>query len=368
MKNRCVRYFLPILVLSLAILVVLPSAAQDDPTALVFDFTPFPGNPVFSRADGEGWGSECGTIFAPQVIRHDGMYYLFYSGSCVRAGRPAALGFATSVDGVEWQVYEGNPILEPDGEGYDAMCVSIGVPVFDGDRWLLYYAGNSTPCAGPGQHIGRASAASPDGLWERDALPVLEAGAAGDWDAGFVMPHAVIHTPDGYIMYYSGGQEYLLPLPRLFGMATSPDGQNWTKYDDPTTTEPPFDHSDPIVELRDDGTTVPLELWSADIDLTEAGWEMFFSVTAAGVDALSAPTFLGYGTSEDGVQWRLHRDSEDAILTRQQVDQEWASSCICHPAFVRDEDRYQLYFTGCTDELNDCRIGMATGTIALELP
>ena len=54
-----------------------------------------------------------------------------------------------------------------------AMCISIGVPVVEGDRWFLYYAANSTPCAGPGQHIGRASAPSPVGPWERAADPLV---------------------------------------------------------------------------------------------------------------------------------------------------------------------------------------------------
>jgi len=342
---------------------VLPAAAQDDP---IIVFTPYEGNPVFDRAAGEAWGGECGTIFAPQVIFDAGVYYLFYSGSCERSGRPAAIGFATSTDGVDWSTHADNPVLAPDGEGYDAMCISIGVPVVEAGQWYLYYAANSTPCAGPGQHIGRAVAASPAGPWERTAEPLVEAGAAGDWDAGFIMPHAVIHTETGYIMYYSGGQEFLTPLPRLFGIATSTDGEHWTKYDDPATTEPPFDHSDPIMELQADGTAIPLEVWSADIAHTDDGWEMIFSVTSSESTSPTSPTLLGYGTSVDGLHWQLYR--EPAVMTRGQVNQAWASSCICYPTFVRHDDLYQVYFTGCTAELNDCRIGLAQGTITQPAP
>jgi hypothetical protein len=182
------------------------------------------------------------------------------------------------------------------------------------------------------------------------------------------MPHAIFHTEAGYVMYYSGGEEFLTPLPRLFGLATSPDGEHWTKYDDPTTTEPPFNHSDPIMEVQADATETHLELWSADIAQLENGWEMFFSVTSAESTSPNSPAALGYGISDDGIHWHLYRDAEDAVLTRLQVNQAWASACICYPSFVRAENRYRLYFTGCTAELNDCRIGLAEGTIITQQP
>ncbi len=338
--------------------------AQDMPP--IIDFTPSADNPVFTRGEGDSWGGECGTIFAPQVIEYGGTFYLFYSGSCARAGRPAAIGFATSPDGIHWESYEANPVLEPDGEGYDAMCASMGVPIVDDDQWIMYYAGNSTPCAGPGQHIGRAVADAPAGPWQREPAPVLNAGERGDWDEGFIMPHAIISTEQGYVMYYSGGSEFLLPLPRLIGLATSTDGITWTKYDDPATTDAPFAHSDPIVERLADGTSKPLSAWAVDVGRTEQGWEMFFADSCPN-DA-NCPAFIGYATSEDGIHWNMLRALESAALTRQQVDQPWASYCICQPAFVKTDADYRLYFTGCTDELNDCQIGMALGTIVREQP
>lgn len=66
--------------------------------------------------------------------------------------------------------------------------------------------------------------------------PVLEVGSAGEWDYSFVTPNCVFYTGNRYVMYYSGGGDILAPEPRMLGMATSPDGSNWTKYDDPSTT------------------------------------------------------------------------------------------------------------------------------------
>lgn len=341
---------------------VVPLAAQDTDSQPVLDFTLYDGNPVFNRNEGDCWGGEDGTIFAPQVIQDGETLVLFYTGSCERSGKPAGIGYATSTDGVHWEKYEQNPILAPDGSGYDAMCVSMGVPLRDGEQWVMYYAGNSTPCAGPGLHIGRATAANLNGPWERSADAVLEAGTAGEWDEGFVMPHAVIKTESGYVMYYSGGGEFLLPLPRLIGMATSPDGIHWTKYDDPTTTDAAYANSDPIFELQAGGTAGYFSAWAVDVEYTEQGWEMFYSTNCP--DAVSAcPTFIGYASSDDGLHWNAHRSRDMAVITQQQIHQDWASYCICQPSFVKNGSEYHLYFTGCTGEMNDCQIGMATGTI-----
>ncbi len=345
-----------------------PVTAQETGSQPVMDFTLYADNPVFSRDETDCWGGEGGTIFAPQVIQAGDTLYLFFTGSCHRSAKPAGIGYATSSDGVHWDKYAQNPILAPDGTGYDAMCISMGVPLRDGDQWVLYYAGNSTPCAGPGLHIGRATAADINGPWERSAEAVLDAGKVGDWDEGFIMPHAVIKTADGYVMYYSGGGEFLLPLPRLIGMATSPDGLHWTKYDDPATTETRYAHSDPILELQADGTLDYFSAWAIDVEYTDQGWEMFFSTNCPESVSPNCPTFIGYATSEDGLRWRVYRSREKAVVTQQQVQQDWASYCVCQPAFVKRDGGYRLYFTGCTGEMNDCQIGLATGTIDWQTP
>ncbi|MBK8023195.1 MAG: hypothetical protein IPK19_17655 [Chloroflexi bacterium] len=346
-----------------AFAIVSGVSAQDADSIPLITFTPYEENPVVDRESGSEWGCESGTIFAPQVIEVEGVLYMFYSGSCERTGKPAAIGYATSTDGVQWEKAAENPILAPDGDGYDARCVSIGVPMYEDGQWILYYAANSTPCNGPGKSIGRATAPSPDGPWVREADAVLTAGDSSAWDNGFLMPHAVFHIGDQYIMYYSGGAEFLLPLPRLVGMATSTDGIHWAKYDDPATTEAPYAESDPLMELNADGTTSEFSAWSLDIGKTEQGWEMFFSSPCPESVSQNCVTFMGYAVSDDGLNWRAFRSLDTAVLTLQQVAADWAASCICHPTYVAEGSDYRLYFVGCTEEMNDCRIGMATGSI-----
>lgn len=43
-------------------------------------------------------------------------------------------------------------------------------------------------------------------------------------------------------------------------------------------------------------------------------------------------------------------------------------AALARASFMKTIDRYQPYFTGCTDEMNDCQIGVATGMVAWQAP
>jgi hypothetical protein len=109
-------------------------------------------------------------------------------------------------------------------------------------------------------------------------------------------------------MYYTGGLNpdrfYIQAQGNersgaMCGMATSADGINWIKYDDPSTTEAPYAESDPVMGPSPSG-------WdSAEVKCsvfkTDAGWEMLYK----GLDSFSYNTVSEYGfaTSSDGVNW-----------------------------------------------------------------
>src|SRR5678815_3989396 len=76
--------------------------------------------------------------------------------------------------------------------------------------------------------------------WMPDSEPLLKPGADGDWDDKQVLAPHVLHTDDGYIMYYGGVDTSGV---QMIGMATSTNRVTWTKYDDPATTETPFANS-----------------------------------------------------------------------------------------------------------------------------
>ena len=314
----------------------------------VVEFEAHPGAVLPRGAEGE-WDSTI--VYAPHVIQQGDTYYMFYSGSDSDTGRPAAIGLATSTDGITWEKYANNPIIAPDSDGYDAMCVSVGVPLLlDDGTWVLYYAANSQPCYGPGRYIARATATTPDGEWTRDSEPVLTAGDADTWDSGYIMPHSVIVTDEGYRMYYSGGQDYLVPLPRLIGVAISEDGITWDNLGE----------DQPINQVDAAGTSEVLQAWSADVSRTDAGYEMFFSSTCPELVSANCPSFLAYGVSEDGFNWEVYTDLEDRVLMPGCADG-FACHRLSYPSAIEIEDQTYLYFTRCTEEENDCEIALAIG-------
>lgn len=348
--------------ITLLILMGVSVFAQDTPPPDI-DFSLHPASPVLPRGDESAWDGENGLVFAPHVIEHDETYYMFYSAADNERGRPNAIGLATSEDGINWEKFADNPILEPDGEGYDGMCISNGVPFVEDDgTWVLYYAANADACYGPGQTIARATAPSAEGPWTSDDDPMIESGSEGEWDDGFIMPHSVIRTDDGYLMYYSGGTEYLVPLPRIIGMATSEDGITWNKCNDPTTIAAPCAESDPIFSYDSDGEPQPFEAWAVSVLPTDTGYEMFYSSTCPYLISQNCPAFLAYATSEDGVNWQTYTDLEDRVLMPG-CEGDFACRRLTYPSAIRMDDAYYVYFTGCTDVENDCEIGMATGTV-----
>ena len=71
----------------------------------------------------------------------------------------------------------------------------------------------------------------------------MDKGPAGDWDDLGVWPDCVYFDGSTYHMWFGG---YDGTYSRI-GYATSPDRITWTKYDDPSTTNPPFTQSDPVL-------------------------------------------------------------------------------------------------------------------------
>jgi hypothetical protein len=99
--------------------------------------------------------------------------------------------------------------------------------------------------------IGHATAQHPDSAWTKDSLnPVLSFGNPGSWDYPRVDGPSIVYDGNIYHMWYSGGDLFTWQI----GYASSPDGSNWTKYDDTTTTNPPFSESDPVLPWGQSGS------------------------------------------------------------------------------------------------------------------
>ena len=153
-----------------------------------------------------------------------------------------------SNDGVSFRKFAGNPVLAPDDNGFDAFTAGPGRVLIDDSVWVMYYNGQELAGFSPGKSVGRATALIPTGPWKRSETPVLSSGSKGEWDDGFIIPCSVLKLNDSsYRMYYLGGTEITIWKDFYVGMATSFDGINWKKHNDPTTTQHPFAESDPVL-------------------------------------------------------------------------------------------------------------------------
>ena len=292
-------------VLAAIVILTLASVVWAGETAVDNNFVAYPNNPVLKLGNPGDWDG--GTIVLPEALVVNDTYYLFYTGIMTAFSSPSAIGYATSPDGLTWTKHPNNPIFTGDSTGFDAYMVADPQVVYANGTWTLYYAGQPTPPPFPnGLQIGRATASAPAGPWTRDTNPILTLGSSGEWDSGFIEPNTILQTENGFIMYYSGGQNFLSGTGFMIGMATSPDGLNWTKYDDPATLNAPYAESDPILMTGMPGSWDSGMSWEGQVRHTPCGWEMYYS----GATNLSESS-IGYATSLDGIHWL--KDSANPI-------------------------------------------------------
>lgn len=304
----------------------------ETPHGLVFNFKLNETNPVLEKGANGEWDSY--RVYAGSVLVIDDQFHMFYTGTSVDT---MAIGYAVSSDGLIFTKHGANPIFQADGTGFDASGVAVAAPLMVGDTWMLYYngrpEGDSLNLWFGGSGIGLTTAQAPTGPWSA-GQQVLSAGSKGEWDSDMIVPANVFLTEDGYRMYYYGRQEGDQFVNAMCGMATSLDGIQWTKYDDPETTEPPFAESDPISMAPSN------RLADCFVLESDSGWEMFF-------DRYQPIPHIEYSISADGVHW-----GEEALTETVFLDYTW-------PRVVKFDSRYYLYMMNYDER----EIHLATGTI-----
>ncbi|MEP7137271.1 MAG: hypothetical protein ABI904_20270 [Chloroflexota bacterium] len=239
------------------------------------------------------------------VIYHDGMFHMFRNGF---RGFPAEseVGYVTSPDGYTWTKQGDDPIIETKDVPYAKIAMYASSVIFEGGCWVLYFYtwdSSSFPSSGV---IGRATECiigPAIAEWKVDPEPLLKPGAVGDWDEKQVLAPHVIQIGNKYIMYYSGvGASGVQQI----GMATSPDGYTWTKYNDPTTVDKPFVESDPVFTPGDKGAWDGSWVHQPRVFQTSNGWIMIYRGVS---DKNGANMKLGLATSSDGIHWERYADN-----------------------------------------------------------
>ncbi len=135
------------------------------------------------------------------TVHFDGFHYhMWYNGndSVNWIGR---IGYATSDNGFHWKKHPANPVLDVGGPGtWDEYGISIYSVNFNGSCYEMWYDGFDKI----NTQVGYAT--SVDGVnWIKSSNnPVLEVGELGNWDTWIARMPTVVSNDSNYLMWYYG--------------------------------------------------------------------------------------------------------------------------------------------------------------------
>jgi predicted GH43/DUF377 family glycosyl hydrolase len=287
------------------------------------NFIDFENNPVLSSQYN---GYDNYGIAQPRLIYEDGIYRMWYvaeAGSAVKY-----VMYAQSTDGNIWTRPYNTPAISPGEYGtWDSRAVHPSTIIKDDGIYKMYYCGFANQ---NGEwHIGLAT--STDGIhWTKTPHPVLYGGNA-TWESQ-ISSASVLIVNGTYYMFYTGRNA---PYNKI-GLATSPDGLNWTRYS-----------SNPVLQATESweayGVAVPSVIYEDN---------MFKLVY---MNCSAQTTAFGMATSTDGINWT--KSSENPVFTDEQTSNDWAADDIAYPFLMKVNNQYRIYYSGFANGTQRYKIG-----------
>lgn len=160
----------------------------------------------------EGIGAEPGVMRRDpsDIIKVNGLYYVWYSKGKISPGYDATVWYATSKDGFKWTEKAMALAKGKAGSWEGASVFTPNILVAEGRYWL-FYTGTSKAYKkrfNPDSKIGIAVSDSPDGPWKRLASnPALRnSDNREDFDSHLVDDACLITREGRYWLYYKGRQ------------------------------------------------------------------------------------------------------------------------------------------------------------------
>jgi predicted GH43/DUF377 family glycosyl hydrolase len=184
----------------------------------------------------------------------------------------------------------------------------------------MWYSGYD----GVNGRVGYATSNDGVGWTKYVGNPVLDIGPAGAFDDVSVTEVCVIRDGTSYKMWYTGNDGG--PI----GLATSPDGVNWTKH-----------AANPVFGFGAQGTWDAFEVDDPYV-LKEGGvYRMWYG----GEDGLSGSSSIGYATSADGVAWTRHEANPVLGPGPAGTWDEWSLDV---PSVVGTAPAYRMWYDGAS--------------------
>jgi predicted GH43/DUF377 family glycosyl hydrolase/dienelactone hydrolase len=247
-------------------------------------------DPVLIHGSPDSW--EAFAVSEPCVIMDNDTLKMWYVGWTSVWRTPTHIGYAWSLDGINWNRNVNNPVMSADlpWEGVRINQISV---IKENNTFRMWYS------AGDNENFSTAIgyAWSEDGLvWTKHEEPVLLPGTIEEWDHFNIAVGTVIKEESIYKMWYHGGTFY---TGMKIGCATSSDGIDWAKYDDPQTEDSPYHISDLVVST---GRFVKdwdfHGVWYPIVYRDSHGYRMWYFGSTTGIAG-----FPHYAVSPDGISW-----------------------------------------------------------------
>ncbi len=237
--------------------------------------------------------------------------------------------YAESQDGINWQNKSNQPVFENDLPGtWDDYTVGPGAIVKDAQGNYMLYYNGWSNQYGQWQ-IGLAT--SIDGVnWERYNNPVLHADSSSEFKIGVV---SVLKFNSIYYMYYNASPINNYNSWRI-NLATSTDGLHWTKY----SSNPILS---PTLQWEGIGVLYPSIIYDNN---------QFIMIYSS-----SDRTKFGIAYSQDGKIWTKN---SNYIFSNYMTNKSYEQ--INYPFFMKVGNIYRLYYTATTSD-NILEICLAEG-------
>ena len=173
----------------------------------------------------KGIGAEAGVMRRDpsDIIRVGDLYYVWYSKGTIAPGYDATVWYATSPDGHTW-TEQGMALAKGEPGSWEGASVfTPNILVAEGRYWL-FYTGTSRKFGkpfNPDSKIGIAVSDSPDGPWQRLATnPALKnSDNPKEFDSHLVDDACLIVRGGKYWLYYKGRQLGKGPRATQLGLA-----------------------------------------------------------------------------------------------------------------------------------------------------
>jgi hypothetical protein len=244
-------------------------------------WTKYPENPVIGRGATGQWDD--GGVSTGPLIREGDTYHMFFLG--YGADGKNRYGHATSTDLKTWDRGT-NYVFGPGSAGeWDAVDILYFTVRRIGDLYHGWYIGRNAASIA---QVGHATSVDGD-TWTKDpANPVIGRGATGQWDDAGIWTLVILERMwnDDFLIAYSGSDMAFTTYG--IGLATSPDGVNWTK-----------DPANPIFTAGGSWFQSIINPYTLRYDGS------IYSMYLLGVDAASF-YYAGEAYSEDGSTWNMN--------------------------------------------------------------